>query len=127
MVSMANKMLENVSRKDSRQQFVNSLKEVLGCLHEIRSVLGTEIDIPSEEEDDEERYNSPSPYQKSMPLQAHDDSSKSRTAEERMIGRNVKRVKTKGRYIGRLGPRNSEARSSYYDDESPRKRDYQVC
>ena len=83
---------------------MNSLQELLTCLHNIQSVLGTEIDVSSGEEGDEDGFSlSPSPSPEKRPSPARRSLSPRRqreTAEERMARR---RVQSKPQYIGSLG------------------------
>lgn len=106
-MSTANKVMEDPSNREKQNRFLNSLQEVLDSLHNIQSVLGTEIDITSE--DDEAP---PPPHQGSAHFKPAHIPDKSVSVEERMLRRNVKRVHSKPQYIGTLGSKRGQGTST---------------
>lgn len=105
IVSTANRLIEAPTVKERRQHFLNSLQEVLNCLQNIQEVLGSEIDITSEEEEE----SVPSSVS-SQPLvqEPHLHEKHATTAEEQMMKRGVAHTQPKPKYIGSLGRHNRE-------------------
>lgn len=94
-MSTANKVIEDPSSQEKQNSFIRSLQEVLDSLHSIQSVLGTEIDITSEDEE-----TPPPPRHGSTHLRRSRSPDKEGTSvQEQMTRRNMKRPQ----YIGSLG------------------------
>ena len=95
-MSTANKVMEDPSSQEKQDSFIRSLQEVLDSLHHIQSVLGTEIDITSEDE------TPPPPRHGFAHLRRSRSPDKEVTpAQERT--RNMKQAQAKPLYIGSLG------------------------
>lgn len=105
VVSTANKIMEDPLNRERQDAFMNSLQEVLDSLHSIQSVLGTEIDITLESEED----TPPTPHQDHTP-RGRDYSSpdgKGLPAQEQK----------RARYIGSLGSVRGRTRGKEEEEE----------
>ena len=102
MLSLANEAACNPSNQHSVNDFVISLRELLASIHAIQEELSRGIDVPEQNEDevdagmkDEEDSEDPVTAISAM------------TAHERMMRKNLERMRSQPRYIGRLGKRSS--------------------
>ena len=98
MLTLAKKVASNPSSQHTINDFIVSLRELLASIHDIQEELSRGIDVP--EQDEEE-----------VDLGMEDEepdlstTTSSMTAQERMMRKNLERLKSQPRYIGGLGKR----------------------
>lgn len=98
MLTLVNEVVSNPSNQHIINDFILSLRELLASIHEIQRELSRGIDVP---EQDEEEVDD---------IGVEEDSdlfttNSAATAHERMMRKNLERLKNQPRYIGGLGRR----------------------
>lgn len=99
MLSLANEAASNPSNQHTVNDFVVSLRELFASIHAIQEELSRGIDVPEQDEDEVDAG-----------MKDEEDSEyppSAMTAHERMIRKNLERMRSQPRYIGGLGKRNS--------------------
>ena len=97
MLSLANKVASNPSNQEVVNEFITSLRELLASIHDIQQELSRGIDVPEQEEEE-------------VDVGMEEDSdpcntSSTVTAQERMMRKNLERLRSQPRYIGSLRKR----------------------
>ena len=115
MLALANKVASNPSSQPIVNEFVRSLRELLSSIHDIQEELSRGIDVPDLDEDEID-----------VGLEEESDpetTTPATTAQERMMRKNLERLRSQPRYIGGLGKRilptpvnvNSQSQQVRYD------------
>ena len=94
MLTLANKVVSNPSSQSTVNEFVRSLRELLSSIHDIQEELSRGIDVPEDEVDAEMEEDSDP-----------ETATHATTAQERMMRKNLERLRSQPRYIGGLGKR----------------------
>lgn len=97
MLTLANEVASDPSNQHTINDFIMSLRELLSSIHDIQEELSRGIDVP--EQDEEE-----------VDIGGEEDldlltSTPATTAHERMMRKNLERMRSQPRYIGGLGKR----------------------
>ena len=99
MLSLANEAASNPSNQHTVHDFVVSLRELLASIHAIQEELSRGIDVPEQDEDEVDAGMKDEEDSKYPPS--------AMTAHERMMRKNLERMRSQPRYIGGLGKRSS--------------------
>lgn len=94
MLTLCQHVISNPSSQKTQDQFILSLRELLEGIHDIQDVLSSGIDVPQEDEKESGEEDVDVFVSKSSSLTP---------AQERMLKRNIERLKNQPRYIGSLG------------------------
>ena len=97
MLSLANEAASNPSNQQTVSDFVVSLRELLASIHAIQEELNRGIDVPEQDEDEVDAGMKDEEDSKYPPS--------AMTAHERMMRKNLERMRSQPRYIGGLGKR----------------------
>ena len=97
MLSLANEVASDPSNQYTINDFVTSLRELLSSIHDIQEELSRGIDVPEQDEDE-------------VDIGGEEDldpftATPATTAHERMMRKNLERMRSQPRYIGGLGKR----------------------
>ena len=107
MLTLANEVASDPSNQHTVDDFIMSLRELLSSIHDIQEELSRGIDVP---EQDEEEVDAGGVED----LDPFTSTPATTTAQERMMRKNLERMRSQPRYIGGLGkqvlptPRTSE-------------------
>lgn len=99
MLTLANEVASDPSNQHTVNDFIMSLRELLSSIHDIQEELSRGIDVPEQDEEEEE-----------VDIGGEEDldpftSTPATTAHERMMRKNLERMRSQPRYIGGLGKR----------------------
>ena len=113
VLNLAHKVASDPSNQWTINDFVTSLRELLSSIHDIQEELSRGIDVPEQEEE-------------AVDIGGEDDFdpftiASGTTAHERMMRKNLDRLRSQPRYIGGLGKRVLPTPPRTPEDES------QVC
>lgn len=102
MLTLANEVASDPSNQHTINDFIQSLRELLSSIHDIQEELSRGIDVPEQDEEEEE--------EEEVDIGGEGDldpvtSTPATTAHERMMRKNLERMRSQPRYIGGLGKR----------------------
>ena len=98
MLTLANKVASNPSDQATVNEFVRSLRDLLSSIHDIQEELSRGIDVPDQDEDEVD-------VGMEEDLDSMATTTSATTAQERMMKKNLQRLRSQPRYIGGLGKR----------------------
>lgn len=98
MLTLCQHVISNPSSQKTQDQFIRSLRELLEGIHDIQSVLSSGIDVPQEGDEADSGEEDVDVF-----IPKSSTQSKLTPAQERMLKRNIERLKNQPRYIGSLG------------------------
>jgi hypothetical protein len=101
MLTLANEVASDPSNQHTVNDFIMSLRELLSSIHDIQEELSRGIDVPEQDEEEEEEEVDIGGEEDLDPF----TSTPATTAHERMMRKNLERMRSQPRYIGGLGKR----------------------
>lgn len=98
MLTLANEVAADPSNQHTISDFIMSLRELLSSIHDIQEELSRGIDVPEQDEEEVDIGGAED-------LDPFTSTPVTTTAHERMMRKNLERMRSQPRYIGGLGKR----------------------